>query len=70
MSLLPFFAALTIPALIHVLIALLILVIIGWIILAILGAIGAPPIARQIVLVIGGLIAILLLLNLIYPLGF
>lgn len=60
---------LSIPALIHVLIALLILVLIGWIILWILSAIGAPEIARKIVLVIGGLIAILILLNLVYPIG-
>lgn len=60
-------AALTIPALIHVLVALFVLVIIGWIILMILQKMGAPPIATTILYAIGGLIAILILLSLVYP---
>lgn len=60
-------AGFTIATLIHVGIALLILVLIGWIILWILEQIAAPVIARKIIIVIGGLIAILILLNLLFP---
>lgn len=61
--------SITLAVLIHVLIELLVLVLIGWIILWILREIGAPPLARKIVLVIGALIAILILVNLILPLA-
>lgn len=57
----------SIQGLIGILIQLLVLVIIGWIIVWILRSLGAPELAIKIVYAIGGLIAILILLNLVYP---
>lgn len=57
----------SIQALIGILIQLLVLVLIGWIIIWILRKVGAPELAINIAYAIGGLIAILILLNLVYP---